>query len=99
MAQSISWGSVNFDGTIVSGSGDFLVTIVNTGQYQITFNNGFASIPAIVGSQNRCGDQTEMNTDSVCFPFVNQGFFQVNTGDDAGTLQNRNFAFIAIGNR
>lgn len=95
----ISWGTITADGKIVNSSGDFMVTNIDNGRYTVSFNDHFSSVPAIVGSQNNFGSDSEWNTDGVVFPFVNTNSFQVNTGTGGGggDLQNRSFAFIAIG--
>ncbi|AIO65358.1 hypothetical protein [Burkholderia oklahomensis] len=98
MADSrIIWGSVNADGTIKSGSGNFAVERIDTGKYTVSFNAGFSTVPAVVATQNNYGGTNESNLDGVAVPFVNQNSFQANTGDGGGKPQNRSFGFIAIG--
>jgi hypothetical protein len=91
------WGSVTSDGEIMSGSGDFSVTNVETGVYVVGFSSSFKGVPAIVATQNRCGSVGEFNTDGVTAPLVSEGSATLVTGDGNGSKQNRNFAFIAIG--
>jgi hypothetical protein len=93
----IAWGSVAANGQIISGSNDFTVTNTSSGRYTIAFNQGFASTPAVVGSQNNFDNANQSNLDGVAFPFVNTNSFQINTGDGAGKPGNRSFAFVAIG--
>lgn len=93
----ISWGSVNANGQIISGSNDFTVTNTSSGRYTIAFNQGFSTTPAVVGSQNNYDNANQSNLDGVAFPFVNTNSFQINTGDGTGKAANRSFAFIAIG--
>ena len=99
MSQSISWGYINADGTIKDGSGDFTVTRVDNGVYQVSFSREFIATPAVVGSQTGYGSLGQANTDGVAFPFVEQISFTAKTGDSKGSAQNRSFSFIAIGNR
>jgi hypothetical protein len=99
MAQARTlWGSVDKNGNILSGSEDFSVANVGAGRYKITFNRGFAVLPAILATQNNFGSGDEYNTDGVAVPFVDKNSCQVNTGGGSpDSLQNRSFAFMAIG--
>lgn len=99
MAQPrIVWGSIDKNGNILSGSDGFSVGNVGAGRYKITFSPGFATLPAIIATQNNFGSGDEYNTDGVVVPFVDKGSCQVNTGGGtANSLQNRSFAFAAIG--
>jgi hypothetical protein len=82
----------------MSGSGDFSVTNVETGVYVVGFSSRFNGVPAVVATQNRFGSVGEANTDGVAAPLVSEGSATLVTGDGNGSKQNRNFAFIAIGN-
>ncbi|WP_157915389.1 hypothetical protein [Burkholderia ubonensis] len=94
----IIWGTIDKNGSILNGSGDFTVENVSSGKYAISFSPGFSALPGIVGSQNNYNDSGQANSDGVAFPFVNKNSCQANTGNSTGSLQNRSFAFIAIGN-
>ncbi|VWB94051.1 hypothetical protein BLA23254_04460 [Burkholderia lata] len=94
----IIWGTVNQDGKVLNGSGDFSVEHTDTGKYAISFNPGFPSLPGVVATQNNYGDTAQSNMDGVAVPFVNNNYCQINTGDNAKNFRNRSFAFIAIGN-
>ena len=91
------WGTVNANGTILSGSGDFSVNRVDNGQYQIQFNDDFAATPAMVGSQVLYGKLSENPVDNVVFPFLNKNGATAITGDSEGKHTDRSFSFIATG--
>jgi len=94
----IVWGTIDKNGSILNGSGDFTVENVSSGKYSISFSPGFSALPGIVGSQNNFNETGQANSDGVAFPFVNKNSCQVNTGNNSGSLQNRSFAFVAVGN-
>ncbi|WP_232457871.1 hypothetical protein, partial [Burkholderia ubonensis] len=94
----IIWGSINSDGTIRNGSGDFSVENTEAGKYAISFNPGFSATPGVVATQNNYGDTGQSNLDGVVVPFVNNSYCQINTGNNSNKFQNRSFAFVAIGN-
>ncbi len=93
MAQSrITWGGIDKNGSILSGSNGFSVGNVGIGRYKVTFSPGFSTLPAIVATQNNFGSGDEYNTDEVVVPFVNPSACQSNTGGGSpNTLQNRSF--------
>ncbi|MGL3606961.1 hypothetical protein ACSV9I_10635 [Rhizobium sp. G187] len=91
------WGTVNANGTILSGSGDFAVSRTANGQYQIQFNDDFTVTPAMVGSQVLYQGLNENPIDNVVFPFLNKNGATAITGDAAGNHGDRSFSFIAIG--
>ncbi|WP_431822346.1 hypothetical protein [Burkholderia sp. F1] len=93
----IVWGSIDANGGVLNGSGDFTVERVDNGKYTVAFNPGFSKLPGVVASQNNFDQTNQSNMDGVAIPFVNVNFCQLNTGDDQHHLQNRSFAFIAIG--
>jgi len=98
MATRTSYGVINKDGTINSGSGDFTVTAQGNGEYIISFSPAFKGTPSIVGSQVLFGDTSQWPTDNIVFPFLNGGAATAITGgSDAGNQSNRSFSFIAIG--
>ncbi|MDN7919233.1 hypothetical protein QZM99_14180 [Burkholderia gladioli] len=98
MASTV-WGSVDQDGNILSGSGDFSVENPSSGIYKIIFENTFNGIPAVVATQNNWGKTSEQNTDGVVVPVVNNNYCNIVTGNASGSQQiNRAFGFIAIGN-
>ncbi|WP_124492096.1 hypothetical protein [Burkholderia stagnalis] len=94
----IIWGTINSDGSIKNGSGDFSVENTESGKYAISFNPGFSALPGVVATQNNYGDTGQSNLDGVVVPFVNNSYCQINTGNNSNKFQNRSFAFIAIGN-
>ncbi|UXU86500.1 hypothetical protein [Burkholderia sp. S-53] len=94
----IVWGTIDKNGSILNGSGDFTVENVSSGKYSISFSPGFSALPGVVGSQNNYNETGQANSDGVAFPFVNKNSCQANTGNNSGSLQNRSFAFVAIGN-
>jgi hypothetical protein len=100
------WGSIASNGAIVSGStnsGDGYNFSVNPsttrpGQYYINFNPVFATVPAVVGSQNNYGNNNvESPSDGVSMPTVTPTYFVLNAGSSNGDMQPRSFAFIAVG--
>ena len=93
------WGTIDANGTIVSGSGDFRVLKTGSGVYNITFNHHFSAIPAISGSQTRLGALGEWPTDNVVFPFLNENSATAITGNGSagGNQSDRSFSFIAVG--
>jgi hypothetical protein len=98
MSSHTLWGAINANGTIASSSGGFSVSHQGTGQYVISFRTLFQSTPSIVGSQTNYGALNQNPLDNVVFPFVDTGSATVLTGASNGSLQDRNFSFIAIGN-
>lgn len=97
MTTRTIWGTVNANGTILSGSGDFAVNRTGNGQYQIQFNDDFSATPAIVGSQVLFGNQGESPLDNIVFPFLNKNGATAFTGDSKGNVGDRSFSFIAVG--
>jgi len=97
MTQITLWGSIEKDGTIVSGSGGFSVKRESTGNYSILFKNQFTNNPAMTGAQWGYGSG-ESTLDNVIFPSLSGGGATVQTGDGGGHYTDRNFSFIAIGN-
>jgi len=91
------FGSIQSNGTIVSGSGNFSVKRESTGNYTILFNTPFNNNPAITASQWGYGSG-ESTLDNVIFPSVSGGSASAQTGDGGGHYSDRNFSFIAIGN-
>lgn len=93
------WGTIDANGTIVSGSGDFKILKIGSGVYNINFDHHFSSIPAISGSQTRYGAQSEWPTDNVVFPFLNENSATAITGNGSagGNQSDRSFSFIAVG--
>ena len=95
--QTTLWGSIEKNGTIVSGSGGFSVKRESTGNYTVLFNTAFNNNPAVVGSQWGYGSG-ENTRDNVIFPTLSAGSVTVQTGDGGGNYSDRNFSFVAIGN-
>jgi hypothetical protein len=101
MAQRIVWGCVNADGSPHSGSG-FTSIAGETGVYDIVYSKPFVVNPAVVTLQNYKnwtdftfnGGNTKDN--SVLIASDRQKF-KIETGDNDGKKQKRNFTFIAIG--
>ena len=96
------WGSIASNGAIVSGStnsGDGYNFSVNPsttrpGQYYINFNPVFATVPAVVGSQNNYGNNNvESPSDGVSMPTVTPTYFVPSNL----FVVTRSFAFIAVG--
>jgi hypothetical protein len=94
---TIIWGSINANGTIQSGSGNFNVERQSTGNYLIGFDTKFSVEPAVVGDQNNFNSSTQDPRDGVVFPFVTTNTFTALTADSGGKLTDRSFGFIAIG--
>lgn len=97
MSSITLFGSIQSNGTIVSGSGNFSVKRESNGNYTILFNTPFTNNPAIVGSQWGFGSG-QSTLDNVIFSTVSGGSAEVQTGDSKGNYTDRNFSFIAIGN-
>ncbi|NSZ17882.1 hypothetical protein [Agrobacterium vitis] len=97
MTTRTIWGTINANGTILSGSGDFAVSRTGNGQYQIQFNDDFSATPAIVGSQVLGGSLSQNPLDNLVFPFLNKNGATALTGDAHGNQGDRNFSFIVIG--
>jgi hypothetical protein len=97
--QQVLWGAVTENGEVVSGSGGFLVTkpLKTTGQYEITFELAFTSMPAIVATQTNSGNISEANTDGIVVPLLTEASATLITGNNKSTPDNRSFSFIAVG--
>jgi hypothetical protein len=96
--SSDNLGIVAADGKVLSGSGDFPVTNVETGIYVVGFSDSFRGVPAVVATQNRYGATRPDNTDGVAAPLVSEGSATLVTGNSGGSKENRSFGFIVIGN-
>ena len=91
------WGAINADGTVATSSGGFTVKRTDVGTYVIDYTSaGFASIPALVGSQDRFGGG-QSTLDNVVFPNVSNTQATAVTGDSNGKAFDRSFAFSLFG--
>jgi hypothetical protein len=68
-----------------------------TGQYEITFELAFTSMPAIVATQTNSGNISEANTDGIVVPLLTEASATLITGNNKSTPDNRSFSFIAVG--
>lgn len=98
------YGCINADGSIFSGSGDFIVVANdnNDGEYTIVFGKHFQNVPTVVATQNFPGwsDFTSdggLTLDNVTIIAIAPDRVKFKTGASDGSGQNRNFCFIAIG--
>jgi len=90
-------GTINADGTIITGSG-FSVNRTDLGEYTITFTSAFSGAPTVTTSvifsddtaSKSIGIYVNSSSTTNC---VIETFDSVNGGDDEGT----GFTFIAIG--
>ena len=96
----VLWGVVNSKGELISDSGGVSVSKPrDAGQYVINFPNQFSSLPAIVATQTNSGNLTESNTDGIVVPLLSTASATLITGNNKSTHDDRNFSFIAIGER
>lgn len=105
------WGTINAFGTsnptVHSGSGNFRVTRLDTGTYMIDFaDNSFKETPALILTQ-QYSDSTSWTDfssgggstlDNSVIVALDSEQAKIKVGDSGGSVQDRNFSFIAIGN-
>lgn len=96
MATQTIWGTVAGDGNKISGTG-FSVIRQNDGNYLITFSVPFSGTPTIVGSLTGMNFGGQVPLDGIVFPFLDSKSATALTGDQFGTLSDRQFSFIAMG--
>jgi hypothetical protein len=101
MSHKTSWGYIEADGTIKSGSGDFTIDVVGDGQFFINFSKDFADIPAVnvtcnlaMGTGSDGGGNT-VNNNAILID-VDAGKARVLTGHGTDRYS-RAFTFTAIG--
>lgn len=84
-------GGVSSGGSITTGEG-FSVTGHSTGQYTISFTTAFQDAPVVVGSMTSLGGFIIANGPGTTG-------FVMQTTNNAGSLADRDFNFVAIGQR
>lgn len=98
------YGYIDTNGDIISGSGNFNVTRIDLGLWDITFKeNTFINTPAVTVSQlssdgSDTTDHGGSTLDNANLVILNKSRVRIKTGDDSGKPKNRHFTFIAIGN-
>ncbi|MFJ3583116.1 hypothetical protein ACIPPS_12925 [Streptomyces sp. NPDC090127] len=92
--RRIVYGNINSDGSVQSGSGDFLVTKEGTGRYSIAFQRSFSSLPS--ANATLWGDGWNL-VDNTQIAAIESGRIVVITGDYYGQYGDRGFSFQAIG--
>lgn len=105
MSRTI-YGVVNADGSVASGGG-FTVLHPTEGNYVINFNQAFSTIPSVVVMHiwevNNPGSAGGAITDTATVVGMNRNSAKVHTGfvqsglGGGGVLDDRSFAFIAVG--
>lgn len=98
----IVYGNIESDGGIISGSGGFDVSLVDTGLWDIHFDVHFNNIPAVTASQlySDSSDTTGhggSTLDNVTLVSLDKNRVRLKTGNASGEPRNRHFTFIAIG--
>lgn len=94
----IQWGTVDKNGTAVSGGNNVSRIPGANGEYRI--NLGFsnpANQPAVVGTQTRSDNVTEANTDGIAFSQVSTTSAVAITGNNIGVREDRPFSYMAVG--
>ncbi|MEU8568268.1 hypothetical protein AB0C51_07855 [Streptomyces pathocidini] len=87
-------GTINENGTIHAGSGNFQISVVGAGQYRITFTTPFPAPPSATATI--WGDWLYMQ-DAVHIAGIDQTGVTIFTSDSNFSRANRPFNFIAIG--
>jgi hypothetical protein len=97
--MQILWGSIAASGAITSSGGGFTCKNASPGTYTLTWTTPFASVPAVVVSQNNYGPG-EWANDVADVPSATAASATVITGSSTvgPALSNRAFGFIAVGN-
>jgi hypothetical protein len=93
-------GLVNKDGSILGGTGGFIVDRVDTGIYSVIFTPPFLTTPVVVTSQVFPNDLLSKggNTrDNSLLIGVSHDRVRIKTGNGNGDADNRVFTFIAMG--
>jgi hypothetical protein len=95
-------GTVQSNGTIAAGSG-FSVSPIESGLYEITFNQSFSARPSASVTQV-FPDLDDFGTggdtrDNAVLVGINANRIRVKTGDSDGGARNRDFTFVVIGPR
>ena len=96
MATRIIWGTISPEGHKLSGVG-FHPSRKNEGDYRIEFDEEFMGLPAIVGTQTGLDFSGQVPLDGTVFPFLDSKGATAFTSNQIGTLKDRQFSFIAIG--
>jgi hypothetical protein len=95
MSARTVFGVVGADGGAISGS-EFISQQVGTGVYSIAFDPEFSSTPAVIAAQGgNFGEPDPL--DGAAVGDLSPAGFTLTTGNQGGSLQNRQFSFIARG--
>ncbi|SCW64648.1 hypothetical protein SAMN04487970_102371 [Paenibacillus tianmuensis] len=93
----VLWGTVDPDGSIVSGMG-YKVDKGGKGLYTVIFDESYSFVPGVSTTQiyynNGNGGDTRDNSALV---FVKNDRFRVKTGNDNGDASDRGFSFVVAG--
>ena len=93
-------GFVDPNGTVLGGTGGFVVEHVDNGVYTILFQPQFVTTPVVVTSQvypNDLYSKGGSTLDNALLIGVDQTRVRIHTGDGKGNGWDRAFTFIAIG--
>jgi len=92
------YGRVSSDGSIHTGTG-FTATKLSAGHYKISFPVAFKQPPAVVATQNNyhAFDANQKTIDNVIVGGIKTNECRIKTGNSLGNVEDREFAFIAIG--
>lgn len=103
MSIRIVWGCINVNGSKHSGRG-FNSNKIGMGIYEVTYNRPFLAPPAVVLTQNfksweDFGYGGGDGRDGCILAASDEAKFKAITGRSDGIHDDRNFTFIAIGER
>ncbi|MGH2507301.1 MAG: hypothetical protein ACRDHZ_07835 [Ktedonobacteraceae bacterium] len=108
VVQAACWGHIKDNGSIAFGSGNFSVTKVSTGVYDIAFKSAFTSLPSVIVTQvfpdvdsiNTVGNITSAGgsvLDNAVVVGIIKEQCRIKTGGGDGVAADRRFSFLAYG--